>query len=325
MKWYRLKRDAPPSGAERQEALMKTIEALRQTLYDALPRRIFREEEPLARHTSFRIGGPAELMAFPTEPAQLQALLRLAHEAGVAPHILGAGTNVLAPDAGLRGLTICLRDCLIGLELLDGTHISAMAGVSLAKTALFAAADGLSGMETLHGIPGTVGGAVFMNAGAYGGEMKDVVESVDFLHPDGRMERFAAADCAFGYRTSVFQTLPGVIVRAVFRLRPGEPDAIRAKISELAEKRRAAQPLSMPSAGSAFRRPQIGYAAALIEQTGLKGLTVGGASVSEKHAGFIVNNGGATAQDVLTLIREIQKKVLDATGVRLEPEVRLWE
>ena len=172
---------------------------------------------------------------------------------------------------------------------------------------------------------GTVGGAVFMNAGAYGGEMKDVVESVDFLHPDGRMERFAAADCAFGYRTSVFQTLPGVIVRAVFRLRPGEPDAIRAKISELAEKRRAAQPLSMPSAGSAFRRPQTGYAAALIEQTGLKGLTVGGASVSEKHAGFIVNNGGATAQDVLTLIREIQKKVLDATGVRLEPEVRLWE
>ena len=291
---------------------MKTIEALRQTLYDALPRRIFREEEPLARHTSFRIGGPAELMAFPTEPAQLQALLRLAHEAGVAPHILGAGTNVLAPDAGLRGLTICLRDCLIGLELLDGTHISAMAGVSLAKTALFAAADGLSGMETLHGIPGTVGGAVFMNAGAYGG-------------PDGRMERFAAADCAFGYRTSVFQTLPGVIVRAVFRLRPGEPDAIRAKISELAEKRRASQPLSMPSAGSAFRRPQTGYAAALIEQTGLKGLTVGGASVSEKHAGFIVNDGGATAQDVLTLIREIQKKVLDATGVRLEPEVRLWE
>ena len=304
---------------------MKTIEALRQTLYDALPRRIFREEEPLARHTSFLIGGPAELMAFPTEPAQLQALLRLAHEAGVAPHILGAGTNVLAPDAGLRGLTICLRDCLIGLELLDGTHISAMAGVSLAKTALFAAADGLSGMETLHGIPGTVGGAAFMNAGAYGGEMKDVVESVDFLHPDGRMERFAAADCAFGYRTSVFQTLPGVIVRAVFRLRPGEPDAIRAKISELAEKRRASQPLSMPSAGSAFRRPQTGYAAALIEQTGLKGLTVGGASVSEKHAGFIVNNGGATAQDVLTLIREIQKKVLDATGVRLEPEVRLWE
>ena len=141
--------------------------------------------------------------------------------------------------------------------------------------------------------------------------MKDVVESVDFLHPDGRMERFAAADCAFGYRTSVFQTLPGVIVRAVFRLRPGEPDAIRAKISELAEKRRAAQPLSMPSAGSAFRRPQTGYAAALIEQTGLKGAD-GRRRVGfrEKHAGFIVNNGGATAQDVLTLIREIQKRCL---------------
>ena len=303
---------------------MKTIEALRQTLYDTLPRRIFREEEPLARHTSFRIGGPAELMAFPTEPAQLQALLRLAHETGVAPHILGAGANVLAPDAGLRGLTICLRDCLIGLELLDETHISAMAGVSLAKTALFAAADGLSGMETLHGIPGTVGGAVFMNAGAYGGEMKDVVESVDFLHPDGRMERFAAADCAFGYRTSVYQTLPCVIVRASLQLQPGDPNTIAQTMRALMEKRKASQPLELPSAGSTFKRPAGYFAGPLIEQAGLKGQGIGGAAVSEKHAGFVVNRGGATTDDIRRTMELVQTRVLETSGVQLEPEVRIW-
>lgn len=298
---------------------------LKKRLAEALPAFTIREEEPLSAHTSFRIGGSAELMVFPRDLAQLKTVLRIAREEGVRPRVLGAGTNVLAPDTGVRGLVLCLRDTFMGLTLLDDTHISAMAGMTLSRTAMFAARNGLSGLEFAHGIPGTVGGGIYMNAGAYGGELRQVAVRTLFLHLDGTQAYFEGEAQDFGYRTSAFQSLDGVIVCTEFSLTKSDEAEVRAKIQALAERRRASQPLELPSAGSAFKRPQTGYAAALIEQTGLKGLRVGGAAVSEKHAGFIVNLGGATAQDVLALIREIQERVFDATGVRLEPEVRLWE
>lgn len=303
---------------------MKRILELKEQLSRVLPAFEIAEEELLAKHTSFRIGGPAELMVFPRTREELAAILRLAKELEIVPRILGAGTNVLAPDEGVRGLVIVTRDTLMGLELISPTHIAAMAGMTLAQAANFAARNHLSGLEFAHGIPGTVGGGIYMNAGAYGGEMRDVAVRTEFMYLDGTTEIFEGDAQGFAYRMSAFQKRKGVIVRTEFALQPAEETEIYARMKELAEKRRASQPLELPSAGSTFKRPQIGYAAALIEQAGLKGLSVGGAAVSEKHAGFIVNRAGASAADVLALVRLVQERVFDATGVRLEPEVRLW-
>ena len=303
---------------------MKRILELKEQLSRVLPAFEIAEEELLAKHTSFRIGGPAELMVFPRTREELAAILRLAKELEIAPRILGAGTNVLAPDEGVRGLVIVTRDTLMGLELISPTHIAAMAGMTLAQAANFAARNRLSGLEFAHGIPGTVGGGIYMNAGAYGGEMRDVAVRTEFMYLDGTTEIFEGDAQGFAYRMSAFQKRKGVIVRTEFALQPAEETEIYARMKELAEKRRASQPLELPSAGSTFKRPQIGSAAALIEQAGLKGLSVGGAAVSEKHAGFIVNRAGASAADVLALVRLVQQRVFDATGVRLEPEVRLW-
>lgn len=303
---------------------MDQNKTLRALVFDRLPRYEIMEDEPLAKHTSFRIGGPAELMVFPRSREELQTALRCAAEVGEKPRILGAGTNVLAPDEGVRGLVICLRDTFMGLTLSDDTHIEAMSGMTLAKTAMFAARNGLSGLEFAHGIPGTVGGAIYMNAGAYGGEMRDVAVETEFMTLDGTLERASGAAQGFGYRTSAFQRREGVIVRAVFALKPGNETEIREKIYELNQRRRASQPLELPSAGSTFKRPKEGYAAALIEQAGLKGFAVGGAQISEKHAGFVVNRGGATAADVLRLIDAVRERVLQTSGIELEPEVRLW-
>lgn len=303
---------------------MKRILELKEQLSRVLPAFEIAEEELLAKHTSFRIGGPAELMVFPRTREELAAILRLAKKLEIAPRILGAGTNVLAPDEGVRGLVIVTRDTLMGLELISPTHIAAMAGMTLAQAANFAARNRLSGLEFAHGIPGTVGGGIYMNAGAYGGEMRDVAVRTEFMYLDGTTEIFEGDAQGFAYRMSAFQKRKGVIVRTEFALQPAEETEIYARMKELAEKRRASQPLELPSAGSTFKRPQIGYAAALIEQAGLKGLSVGGAAVSEKHAGFIVNRAGASAADVLALVRLVQERVFDATGVRLEPEVRLW-
>lgn len=303
---------------------MEQLANLKRLLMERLPRYEIMADEPLSKHTSFRIGGRAELMVFPHNREDLKTALLCAAEIGIVPRILGAGTNVLAPDAGVRGLVICLRDTFMGLQLLDRTHILAMSGMTLAQTAMFAMRDGLSGLEFAHGIPGTVGGAIYMNAGAYGGEMRDVAVETEFMHMDGTLESFAGERQALGYRTSVFQSMRGVIVSVKLELKPGEPSDIRARIHELAQKRRDAQPLEMPSAGSAFKRPKQGYAAALIEQAGLKGFCVGGAAVSEKHAGFIVNLGGATAADVLRLIDAVRERVLQTSGIELEPEIRLW-
>ena len=303
---------------------MEQNKTLRALIFDRLPRYEIKENEPLANHTSFRIGGPAELMVFPANRDELQTALRCAIEAGEKPRILGAGTNVLAPDEGVRGLVICLRDTFMGLTLLDDTHIEAMSGMTLAKTAMFAARNGLSGLEFAHGIPGTVGGAIYMNAGAYGGEIRDVAIETEFMTLDGSVERVSGDAQGFGYRTSAFQGREGVIVSAIFALKPGNEAEIREKIYELNQRRRAAQPLELPSAGSTFKRPKEGYAAALIDQAGLKGFAVGGAQVSEKHAGFVVNRGDATAADVLRLIDAVRERVLQTSGIELEPEVRLW-
>ena len=283
-----------------------------------------RENEPLAAHTSFRIGGPARWMAFPKTVEEVRTLLRLAREADIPVRLLGAGTNVLAPDRGVDALVLCLKDALRGVRLPEGNCIEAMAGETLASVAVFARKNGLTGLEFAHGIPGTLGGGVYMNAGAYGGELRQVVRQVTFLHADGRLETFENGDCAFGYRTSVFENMPGVIVSARLALQPGEAAAIEAKMRELMEKRRASQPLELPSAGSTFKRPAGHFAGALIQDAGMKGRGVGGAKVSEKHAGFVVNFDHATAADVRATIALVQKTVYETSGVRLEPEVRIW-
>ena len=298
---------------------------MKEALRAILPPQFIRREEPLSKHTSFRIGGPAEWMVFPQNRQDLAELLRLAKERGVETRILGAGTNVLVPDEGLRGLVICLRDSLRGVTLLEGNRMEAMAGMTLAQTAMFAARNGLSGLEFAHGIPGTVGGGLYMNAGAYGGELKDVTLRTEFLTAEGEFMWLEGEKQGFSYRNSAFQTMNGVIVRAEFQLTPSTEQAVRDRIYALNEKRRASQPLELPSAGSTFKRPAQGYAAALIEQAGLKGLSVGGAQVSVKHSGFVVNTGGATAADVLALVALVQEKVYAHSGIMLEPEVRLWK
>lgn len=280
--------------------------------------------EPLSAHTSFRIGGPAEVMAFPRNPGELSEILKVSDFLAVKPVILGAGTNVLAPDEGVRGLVICLKDCMSGLELLDSTHIRVGAGITMSRAAVFAAANGLSGMEFAHGIPGTVGGGVYMNAGAYGGEIAQICERVSVMLPDGTLVEKNAAEMGFSYRHSCLEESDGIVVSAVFRLHPDDPDAIRGRMKELITKRSASQPLDLPSAGSAFKRPVGGYAAALIDQSGLKGYRVGNAAISTKHAGFAVNLGGATASDVRMLLQRVSDRVFSDSGIRLEPEIRIW-
>ncbi len=295
-----------------------------QLLRAMCPDAAFAENEPLSAHTSFRIGGPAALMAFPKNEDELAVLLRAASQCGVKPRILGAGTNVLAPDEGLDGLVICTKDCLLGLRALEGGRIEAMAGETLAHAAVFARGQSLTGLEFAHGIPGTVGGGVYMNAGAYGGEIAQVAEETTVLMADGTRRVLRGAEQAFAYRTSAFERMECIIVKTVFALRPGDADEIGARMRELMEKRRASQPLELPSAGSTFKRPAGAYAGALIEASGLKGRGVGGAEVSRKHAGFVVNRGGATARDVLETIKLVQETVYADSGFRLEPEARIW-
>ena len=209
------------------------------------------------------------------------------------------------------------------LELADATHVRAGAGATLAATAVFAAEHSLAGLEFAHGIPGSVGGGTAMNAGAYGGELKDVIESVEFIDSDGEIKTLSAAELDFGYRRSAFTGTDRLVTSALFALSGGDGEQIRARMRELIEKRRASQPLDMPSAGSTFKRPKTGYAAALIDEAGLKGLRVGGAMVSTKHAGFVVNAGGATYSDVIELMREVRRRVYEFSGVLLEPEVKI--
>ena len=279
---------------------------------------------PLRHHTSFRIGGEAEIMAFPRNSTQLRDVLCQAAIHGVLPKILGAGTNVLAPDDGIAGIVICLKDCLDGIEIIDEHNIRVMAGVTMTRAAVFAANKGLSGLEFAHGIPGTVGGGVYMNAGAYGGEISQVCRSVEVMDRSGNIRTLSNREMEFTYRHSILESTDLIVTRAVFGLTPQEPEMIRGRMKELMQKRSASQPLDLPSAGSAFKRPVGGYAAVLIDQAGLKGFTVGGAGISQKHAGFAVNLGDATAADVKQLLKQVSEIVYNRSGIRLEPEVRIW-
>ena len=300
---------------------MLWYESLDQKIQDYLPDLTVEKDVPLQRHTSFRIGGPARRMAFPDSREQLVILLGLAQECGVKPFILGKGTNLLVADEGLDTLVIKTEQ-MSAIRQLDDVTLEADAGVSLNRLAVFAQQLGLAGLEFAHGIPGSLGGAVCMNAGAYGGEMKQVVVEVAALCDDG-VRYLAGEEAQFAYRHSLFSDVDAVVLGAKMRLVKDDSAQIRQRMDDLIARRKQTQPLEYPSAGSTFKRPVGNFAGTLIEKTGLKGLTVGGAQVSEKHAGFLINIGGATCADVLELIEQVQKRVYEAHGVQLEPEVKI--
>lgn len=279
------------------------------------------ENEPMSRHTTFRVGGPADVLFLPESEEQLLWALSIAREAGVPCFVIGNGSNLVVKDGGIRGLVIALGEGMAAIAR-AGETLTAWAGASLARVSAYAQASGLSGLEFASGIPGTLGGGCAMNAGAYGGQLSDVLVDARVLL-DGEVRTLTVEEMQMGYRTSLPLRRGGIVISARFALTPDDPEAIAARMRELNARRRDKQPLNYPSAGSTFKRPEGYFAGALIEQAGLKGKRVGGAQVSEKHAGFIVNTGGATAADILTLIGTVQDEVADRFGVRLETEVRI--
>lgn len=280
-------------------------------------------EEPMSRRTTFRIGGPADRFVTVESAAQLSGLLPLLEREKIPWMVLGNGSNLLVADKGIRGAVLSLSGEFKQVELLSGGVVRAGAGALLSSACAFARDQSLTGLEFAWGIPGSAGGAAYMNAGAYGGEMKDVVKSVTHITPEGQVETVPADRLSFAYRQSRYTGSRDVILFVEYALTSGDQIQIAAKMEELMARRKAKQPYDMPSAGSVFKRPQTGYAAALIEECGLKGKRVGGAQVSPKHAGFIVNTGGAACRDVLELIRAVQAEVSEKTGVLLEREVKI--
>lgn len=276
--------------------------------------------EPMSRHTTIRIGGPVSALLEPKSIAAFVWFVRELTVREIPYFLLGNGSNLLVSDGGHEA--VALSTARLDTLRFSGDSVLCGAGVTLSRVASGARDQGLTGMEFAHGIPGSMGGAIYMNAGAFGGEMRDIVESVTFVDAQGQVRVLPGEECGFGYRTSLFQK-GGAILSAILRLRPGDPKAIKEKMEELAAHRREKQPLGCPSAGSAFKRPKNGYAARLIEEAGLKGLRVGDAQVSEKHAGFIVNLGNATFSDVYALMTLVITKVYAHSGVRLEPEVKI--
>lgn len=282
----------------------------------------YAEDEPMSRHTSFHIGGSAAIMSFPKTIDELKLIYSVAYEYGIPVFTMGNGSNLLASDEALNMLVVKMFDSFSAIEL-KNEEIYALSGTLLSRIAVFAQQNGLTGFEFAHGIPGTLGGAVFMNAGAYDGEIKDVVIETEYLDKELKQKCVRGNEHDFAYRHSVFSSEDSIILASKIKLCMGDRETIRAKMNELTEKRKASQPLNIPSAGSTFKRPRNGYAAAMIEQAGLKGFSVGGAQVSEKHAGFIVNKGGATCNDVLRLIEHVQERVFKCFGTELEPEIRI--
>ncbi len=278
---------------------------------------------PMSEYTTFKIGGKVSLMVTPDSDENLAAIIRECKSLGIKPMIIGNGSNMLITDKGLETVVInmCRADGKI-TYLGDGI-IECDAGVSMSKLCNFALDNELTGLEFAFGIPGTAGGAAYMNAGAYGGEMKDVLVSCMHIDNEGNFGEISGDDLLLGYRTSAYEHNGYVITKLILKLSKGNKEEIKAKMHELLQRRKDKQPLEYPSAGSTFKRPEGYFAGALIEQCGLKGASVGGAQVSEKHAGFVINKGGATSDDVMNLIKYVQKTVLDETGVMLEPEVRL--
>ena len=300
---------------------MDEMNALRQGLMDTCPGMELREDEPMERHTTFRIGGPARLMALPKPREAAAPALRVARAHGIVPFFLGNGSDLLVSDKGYPGFIIKVVGGLTDLTV-EGNKIRAGSGVLLSTLSRAALEHGLTGLEFSNGIPGSLGGAITMNAGAYDGDMSMVVRSVDFVDGEGALKTLSGADLDFAYRHSAFSDGRRLILGAELELAPGKPDQIQALMDDLWNRRRHKQPLDKPSAGSTFKRPQGYFAAALIDECKLKGARVGGAEVSKKHAGFIINAGGATSADVLALARQVQETVLRETGVALELEVR---
>jgi len=300
------------------------MNSLRQRIASLrIPEERILENEPMSRHTSFRVGGKADFFVDVAAEQELAALLALLTGESVPHLLIGNGSDLLFADEGYRGVILHLTGEFENAEA-SGEYITAGSARLLSSVSSLAAENGLTGMEFASGIPGSLGGAVFMNAGAYGGEMKDIVSRVWVMAPDGsRIEEKTGGEMDFSYRHSAIQDNSGIVTRVELKLTPGDPAQIRARIRELTEKRNAKQPVNYPSAGSTFKRPSKGYAAALIEEAGLKGVSVGGAEVSEKHSGFIINKGGATASDVLELMRLVRARVYEHSGILLEPEVRI--
>lgn len=278
--------------------------------------------EPLSKHTSFKIGGPASLFCEPASTEQLQFVLQSTRQLGVPYTLLGKGSNVLFPDNGFAGCVIHNVDLGQGIKC-EGNILHAPAGADLAAVCLLAESNCLTGMEFAYGIPGSVGGAVYMNAGAYDGEIKSILQSVEYIDETGLIHRISTKDIELGYRTSIFQQKPWCIISADFCLHSGNKENIHNKMHDFMERRKEKQPLELPNAGSAFKRPPGAFAGALIDQCGLRGYRVGGAAISEKHCGFIVNLGDATCADVLTLAEQVSSIVLDKTGYVLEKEIRV--
>ena len=296
--------------------------AVVEALQRYVPRDNIHLQEPMAGHTTFRIGGPADCFVQLEDEEQLRKVRRYLGLAGVPFFVLGNGSNLLVDDAGYRGVVLQIGQKMSDISV-QGCHIIAKAGATLRQVAVAALEHGLTGFEFASGIPGTVGGGVVMNAGAYGGEMSQVVNQVRVVSKEGESMELDNDTMEFRYRGSVIRGSAFTVTEVTFRLEPGDREAIRAKMEELAARRREKQPLEYPSAGSMFKRPPGHFAAALIDQCGLKGLTVGGAQVSEKHAGFVVNRGGATCGDVLALVDQVKEEVLRQTGVELEMEVKV--
>lgn len=279
-------------------------------------------DEPMDRHTSFRIGGPADYFAVPQTREQIAEILSFCEREEIPYFLIGNGSNLLVGDEGYRGLIIQLWRNFSRVDL-NGNVITAQAGAMLSAVARTAALEGLAGMEFASGIPGTIGGAAVMNAGAYGGEMRQIIRSVSMITADHAFAEKSNAEMEFGYRTSYAQKNNCIILGAVIELESGDKDQIMEKIEDLRMQRVLKQPLDLPSAGSTFKRPSGYFAGKLIMDAGLRGFTVGGAQVSEKHCGFVVNRGGATAADVCALMREVRRRVKEMTGVELEPEVKM--
>ena len=315
--------------------------ALQEEMGRILPSEQIRYNEPMDRHCSFRTGGPADALVLVRTEEEMASILQLLRDSGEPYFLLGRGTNLLIGDGGYRGVivtaatapsaekvqtaAVCGEDLSGAFPLdgicVDGNRITAGAGATLKAAAMAAMEHGLTGLEFAAGIPGTVGGGLVMNAGAYGGEIRLTVRTVRLLMPDGSVQEYAADQMEFGYRTSLLRRIEAAALRAQFELTPGDPDRIRARVLELAEQRRSKQPLEFPSAGSTFKRPEGYFAGKLIMDAGLAGYSVGGAQVSEKHCGFVINRGGATSAQIRTLISDVQKKVFEDSGVRLEREV----
>ena len=278
-------------------------------------------DEPMKNHTTFKVGGNAQVFVTVNSKEELSALMKYISTENISYFILGKGSNLLVSDSGIKGVVITLSGEFTDIKTKDGNKIFAGAGASLMKLCRFAQENSLSGLEFAYGIPGSVGGAVFMNAGAYGGEMKDCLVSADYITPQGECGTFTIDELQLGYRTSVFKNKNYIITGCTLSLKEENKDIIKEKMDDLLGRRRSKQPIEYPSAGSTFKRPDGAFAGTLIESCGLKGYTIGGACVSEKHAGFIINKGGATFEDIDSLIKEVQKKVKDETGFFLETEV----